>query len=255
MGSQVRKARFNSFSFEEELALFCLRDEPLVLDRAARPEQHPAAPRPRAAHVGRERVVRCRLDPEGAVPVGRDVPKLGGRAVRILHGDRAVELERAGRERLSARLVGYRVRAALRVALERERARCPGLRGGRAGPDAERPVGREEPVVAVGEGGRMSRPLMRSLKLIANGPMIDVYFSDVRCCGKLNFCATSLPFPLVHRVRNNPVLNSRDTRWERLVIGIDGKALFLGVQVLLNAVGIFLGPFIGLAISHKVIVG
>lgn len=152
MGSQVRKARSNSFSFEEELALFCPRDEPLVLDRAARPEQHPAAPRPRAAHVGRERVVRCRLDPEGAVLVGRDVPKLGGRAVRILHGDRAVELERAGRERLSARLVGYRVRAALRVAHERERARCPGLRGGRAGPDAERPVGREEPVAAVGEG-------------------------------------------------------------------------------------------------------
>ena len=137
MGSQVRKARFNSFSFEEELALFCPRDEPLVLDRAARPEQHPAAPRPRAAHVGRERVVRCRLDPEGAVPVGRDVPQLGGRAVGLLHGDRAVELERAGRERLSARLVGYRVRAAPRVALERERARRAGLRGGRAGPDAE----------------------------------------------------------------------------------------------------------------------
>ena len=82
-------------------------------------------------------MVRCRLDPEGVVPVGRDVPQLGGRAVWILHGDRAVELELAGRERLSARLVGYRVRAAPRVALERERARRAGLRGGRAGPDAE----------------------------------------------------------------------------------------------------------------------
>lgn len=101
----------------------------------------------------------------------------------------------------------------------------------------------------------MSRPLMRSLKLITNGPMIGVYYCDVRCCGKLNFCATRLPFPLVHRVRNNPILDSRDARWERLVVGIDGKALFLGIQVLLNAVGILLGPFIGFAILHKVIVG
>ena len=56
-------------------------------------------------------------------------------------------------------------------------------------------------------------------------------------------------------MRNNSILDSRDARREQLVIGIDGKALFLGIQVLLNAVGILLGPFIGLAISHKVIVG
>ena len=85
--------------------------------------------------------------------------------------------------------------------------------------------------------------------------MIDVYFYDVRFCGKLNLGVTSLPLPLIHRISNNPVLNPRDTRREGLVICIDGKALFLGIQVLLNAVGIFLGPFIGLAISHKVIVG
>lgn len=53
----------------------------------------------------------------------------------------------------------------------------------------------------------------------------------------------------------HPVLNPRDARRERLVVGINGKALFLGIQVLLNAVGILLGPFIGFAISHKVIVG
>ena len=40
-----------------------------------------------------------------------------------------------------------------------------------------------------------------------------------------------------------------------MIVGIDGKALFFGIQVLLNAVGILLGPFIGLAIPHKVIVG
>ena len=56
-------------------------------------------------------------------------------------------------------------------------------------------------------------------------------------------------------MRNNPILNPRDTRRERLVVGIDGKALFLGIQMLLNAVGILLGPFICLAVSHKVIVG
>lgn len=40
-----------------------------------------------------------------------------------------------------------------------------------------------------------------------------------------------------------------------LLTHINGKALFFGIQVLLNAVGILLCPFIGLAISHKVIVG
>ena len=55
-------------------------------------------------------------------------------------------------------------------------------------------------------------------------------------------------------MRNDPILNPRDARRERLVVGIDGKALFLGIQVLLNAVGVLLCPFIGLAVSHKVIV-
>lgn len=40
-----------------------------------------------------------------------------------------------------------------------------------------------------------------------------------------------------------------------MIVGINRKALFLGIQVLLNAVDILLGPFIGLAVSHKVIVG
>ena len=101
----------------------------------------------------------------------------------------------------------------------------------------------------------MSRPLMRSLKLITNGPMIGVYYWAVRCCGKLNFCATRLPFPLIHRVRNDPILNSRDAWREGLVVGVNGKAFFPGIQVLLNSVGILLCPFVGFAISHKVIVG
>lgn len=56
-------------------------------------------------------------------------------------------------------------------------------------------------------------------------------------------------------MRNNPILNPRDARRERLVISVNGKTLFLGIQVLLNAIGILFGPFIGLAVSHKVIVG
>lgn len=60
---------------------------------------------------------------------------------------------------------------------------------------------------------------------------------------------------MIHRIRNNPILNPRDARREGLIIGIDGKALFFGIQVLLNAVGVLLGPFIGFAISHKEIVG
>lgn len=56
-------------------------------------------------------------------------------------------------------------------------------------------------------------------------------------------------------MRNYTVLNPRDARREGLVVGIDGKALFLGIQVLLNAVGVLLGPFICLAVSCKIIVG
>lgn len=56
-------------------------------------------------------------------------------------------------------------------------------------------------------------------------------------------------------MRNNPILNPRDARREGLVVGINGKALFLGIQVVLNSVGILFCPFIGLAVSHKVIVG
>ncbi|VWL64029.1 Uncharacterised protein [Collinsella aerofaciens] len=40
-----------------------------------------------------------------------------------------------------------------------------------------------------------------------------------------------------------------------LLTHIYGKALFFGIQVLLNAVGILLCLFICLAVSHKVIVG
>lgn len=65
----------------------------------------------------------------------------------------------------------------------------------------------------------------------------------------------SLPHTRIHRKSNDPVLNPRDARREGLVVGIGGKALFLGIQLLLNAVGILLCPFIGLAIAHKVIVG
>ena len=56
-------------------------------------------------------------------------------------------------------------------------------------------------------------------------------------------------------MRNDSILNPRDARRERLVVSINGKTLFLGIQMLLNAVGILLGPFIGLAFSHKVIIG
>lgn len=40
-----------------------------------------------------------------------------------------------------------------------------------------------------------------------------------------------------------------------MIVDINRKALFLGIQVLLDAVGILFCPFIGLAVSHKVIVG
>ena len=64
-----------------------------------------------------------------------------------------------------------------------------------------------------------------------------------------------LPREGARHYRNDPILNPRDARREDLVIRIDGKALFLGIQVLLNAVGIFFCPFIGVTVSHKVIVG
>lgn len=92
-------------------------------------------------------------------------------------------------------------------------------------------------------------------EIVLSVPFPVRFFGDVRYRRKLNFGAISLPLSLIHRISNNPVLNPRDTRRKGLVISIDGKALFLGIQVLLNSVGILLCPFIGLAISHKVIVG
>lgn len=77
----------------------------------------------------------------------------------------------------------------------------------------------------------------------------------VRYGDEIDLAITGLPFLCINCVNNNPILNPRDAGREGLVVGIDGKALFLGIQVLLNAVGVLLGPFIGLAISHKVIVG
>lgn len=60
---------------------------------------------------------------------------------------------------------------------------------------------------------------------------------------------------MIHRIRNDSVLNPLDARRDGLVISGDGKTLFLGVQVLLNAVGVLLCLLVCLAISHKVIVG
>lgn len=60
---------------------------------------------------------------------------------------------------------------------------------------------------------------------------------------------------MIHRIRNDFVLNPLDARRDGLVISGDGKTLFLGVQVLLNAVGVLLCLLVCLAISHKVIVG
>ena len=91
--------------------------------------------------------------------------------------------------------------------------------------------------------------------MVLSAPFAVRYFCDARCCQKLNLFIARLPLPLIHRVRNDPVLNPRDARRDGLVIRVDGKALFHGIQVLLNAVGILLCPFIGFAISHKVIVG
>lgn len=78
---------------------------------------------------------------------------------------------------------------------------------------------------------------------------------DLRLGRQIVFVSSGLPVYLIHRLSNNPILNPRDAGREGLVVSIDGKALFLGIQVLLNAVGILIGPFIGLAISHKIIVG
>ena len=91
--------------------------------------------------------------------------------------------------------------------------------------------------------------------MVLSAPFAVRYFCEARCCQKLNLFVVRLPLPLIHRKSNDSILNPRDTRWEGLVIGIDRKALFLGIQVLLDSVGVFLGPFIGFAVSHKVIVG
>lgn len=114
---------------------------------------------------------------------------------------------------------------------------------------------RGQTIGAVVDGAGQGRYYVFSVQTVLSAPFAVRFFCDVRCRQKLNLCVVRLPFPPIHLISNNPILNPRDTRWERLIISINGKALFLGIQVLLNAVGIFFGPFISLAISHKVIVG
>ena len=68
--------------------------------------------------------------------------------------------------------------------------------------------------------------------------LVCVVTIDVACSAA--FFAVGLPLSLINCMRNYTALNSRDTGREGLVIRIDGKALFLGIQVQLNTVGILL---------------
>lgn len=176
----------------------------------------------------------------------RHAPQLGGRPVRVgEHGGAAGLGEQPAARR-------YAVEPRCGVALEGERRgppreRAAGGGGGHGHAPAQRGGQAVGPVV---DNFFQSCLLVFSFQVVPSAPFAVRFLDDVRCRRKLNFGVVSLPLPQIHRISNYPILNPRDTRRERLIISINGKALFLGIQVLLNAVGILLCPFIGFAISH-----
>jgi len=181
----------------------------------------------------------------------RHAPQLGVRPVRVgEHGGAAGLGEQPAARR-------YAVEPRCGVALEGERRgplreRAAGGGGGHGHALVQRGGQAVGPVV---DDSLQSLLFVFSFQIVLGAPFAVRFFCDVRCRKKLNLCVVRLPLPLIHRISNNPILNPRDAGWKQLVVGINGKALFLGIQVLLDAVGILLGPFIGLAVSHKVIVG
>lgn len=204
----------------------------------------------RVAPLAVERHAARRARDRPAAAAGLDAPELRRGSVGLGKGCGAAgcrERQPAARQPVEPRrlVVGER----------QSRPRRAQRAAGRAGRHGHAAVERgRQAVVAVVEGPLQYGCFVFCFQVVLSAPFADRFLGDVRSRGQLNPGALDFPLPQIHRIRNNPILNPRDARREGLVVSVDGKALFLGIQVLLNAIGILLGPFIGLVISHKVIV-
>lgn len=75
-----------------------------------------------------------------------------------------------------------------------------------------------------------------------------------RIGSKIGLGVGRLPLAQVHRKGDDAVLDATDAGRERLVVGVDRELVLLCVEVLLDAIGVLGGPFVGLAIVDEVVV-
>ena len=75
-----------------------------------------------------------------------------------------------------------------------------------------------------------------------------------RIGSKIGLGVGRLPLAQVHRKGDDAVLDVTDAGRERLVVGVDRELVLLCVAVLLDAIGVLGGPFVGLAIVNEVVV-
>ena len=71
---------------------------------------------------------------------------------------------------------------------------------------------------------------------------------------KIGLRVSRLPLAQVHRKGDDAVLDATDAGREGLVVGVDRELVLLCVEVLLDAIGVLGGPFVGLAIVDEVVV-
>lgn len=72
--------------------------------------------------------------------------------------------------------------------------------------------------------------------------------------GETDLGIIRIPLSLVDRISNDAVLDSTDAGREDAIIGINEKLILLGVEVLLDAINVLGGPFIGLSVVDEVVV-
>ena len=71
---------------------------------------------------------------------------------------------------------------------------------------------------------------------------------------KIGLGVGRLPLAQVHRKGHDTVLDATDAGREGLVVGVDRELVLLCVTVLLDAIGVLGGPFVGLAVVNEVVV-
>ena len=71
---------------------------------------------------------------------------------------------------------------------------------------------------------------------------------------KIGLGVGRLPFAQVHRKGDDAVLDATDAGREGLIVGVDREPALLYVEVLLDAIGVLGGPFVGLAVVDEVVV-